>query len=121
MEADGAGEQMRPLLTRVRSGEAEAPLRYALPGRCEELLRALGRRASRAAGVVGVAWVRPGDSVRDDATPVPKQDAERPQLRGPSQHLLSLYHPHAQGDAFPWEIVLSAVWDLFPGKGLFRF
>lgn len=63
-------------------------------------LGSLGRPASRTAGVVGVARVRPGDSVRDDATPVPGQDAERPQQRGLSQHLHSVYHPHTQGDAF---------------------
>lgn len=64
------------------SGEAEAPRRQALRGRYEEVLRALGLWASRAAGVASVARVRPGDSMREDATPVPRQDAERPQLRG---------------------------------------
>lgn len=44
------------------------------------------RPPSRAAGFVGVTRVRPGDAEGDDATPVPRQDAERPQLRGPGLH-----------------------------------
>lgn len=34
-----------------------------------------------------MARVRPGDAAEgDDATPVPRRDAERPQLRGPGLH-----------------------------------
>lgn len=45
-----------------------------------------GRPPSRAAVGVGVARVRPGDAKGDDATPVPRQDAWRPQLWGPGLH-----------------------------------
>lgn len=45
-----------------------------------------GRLPSHSDGGVGVARVRPGDAEGDDATPVPRQDAERPQLRGPGLH-----------------------------------
>lgn len=50
MEADGAGEQMRPLLTRVRSGEAEARRQRRRRG------EAAGGLCGRLRAVVAFVW-----------------------------------------------------------------